>query len=259
MKKLPNNIPVLILCGGKGLRLSEETQKTPKPLIKIDKFPILHHIIQIYLKNGFKNFILLTGYKSKLIEQYFIKEFPKVTKQKSIFSKKKMTISFKNFDIKLLYTGLNTQTGARILKSKKIIGNNKYFAVTYGDGLANIDLNKVFSKLYKTNFDGIMCATNPEEKFGVLKIKDDLVEDFYEKKKDLKKWINIGFFIFKKNFFKYLDNKTMLEDTPLKKISKKKKLIVYKHFGYYRCMDTLNDKNNIKNDIKKNKTLPWQK
>ncbi|MDA9647932.1 glucose-1-phosphate cytidylyltransferase, partial [Candidatus Pelagibacter sp.] len=174
-------------------------------------------------------------------------------------SKKNKTIMFKDFDIKILNTGLDTLTGARVLKYKKFMQNNKYFAVTYGDGLANINLKKVFKKFYKTDFEGIMCASNPNEKFGTLKIKKNMVTNFKEKEKDPKKWINIGFFIFKKIFFKYLDKNTMLEEKPLKKITNKKKLMVYKHMGLYNCMDTLHEKKIIQNMIRKKSTPPWLK
>ncbi len=259
MQNLIKNTPVLILCGGRGSRLSEETNKTPKPLIKIDSHPILFHIIQIYLKHGFKKFVILTGYKHRLIEQYFSKELPKKIKQKPLISKKDKTLIFKKFEIKILNTGLNTLTGARILKYKKFMDNKKYFAVTYGDGLANINLKKVFKKFYKSNFYGIMCASNPDERFGVLKIKKNIITSFKEKEKDPQKWINIGFFIFKKIFFKYLNKDTMLEESPLKKITNKKKLMVYKHTGLYNCMDTLNEKKLIQNMLKTNLTPPWLK
>jgi len=259
MQNLIKNTPVLILCGGKGSRLSEETKKTPKPLIKIDKHPILFHIMKIYLKHGFKKFVLLTGYKHHLFEQYFFKELPNKIKQKPIISKKNKTILFKNFDVKILNTGLNTLTGARILKYKKFMQNEKYFAVTYGDGLANVNLGRAFKTFYKTSFEGLMCATNPQEKFGTLKIKNNMVTNFKEKEKDPKKWINIGFFIFKKIFFKYLDKHTMLEEKPLKKITNKKKLMVYKHLGQYNCMDTLHEKKIIQNMLKKKLIAPWFK
>ena len=196
MQNLIKDTPVLILCGGKGSRLSEETKKTPKPLIKLDKYPILYHIIQIYIKYGFRKFVLLTGYKHQLFEKYFFNELPNKLKQKPTISKKNKIILFKNFEVKILNTGLNTLTGARILKYKRFMQNKKYFAVTYGDGLANINLKKVFKKFYKTNFEGIMCATNPPEKFGTLKIKNNIGTNFREKEKDPTKWINIGFFIF---------------------------------------------------------------
>ena len=256
MQNLIKNTPVLILCGGKGSRLSEETLITPKPLIKIDKYPILIHIMKIYLKYGFKKFILLTGYKHKLIKDYFVRKFPKEIKEKPIILKNNK-IYFKNLEVQILNTGLNTLTGARVLKSKKVIRNDKFFALTYGDGLANINLKKVFTNFYKKNFDGVMCATNPEEKFGNLKIKKNVVIDFKEKKKDPKKWVNIGFFLFKNTFFKYLDNKTMLEDKPLKRITKRKKLMVYKHYGKYNCMDTIYEKKIIQNMIKQNLKSPW--
>lgn len=259
MQKLIENTPVLILCGGKGLRLSEETKLTPKPLIKIDKYPILFHIIRIYLKNGFKKFILLTGYKHNLFIKYFTKEFPKKIGEVPEIKHKDKTFKFKKFEVKIFNTGLNTLTGSRILKYKKFLKKNEFFAVSYGDGLANINLKEVFKNFYNQKYEGIMCATNPEEKFGIVEIKKNYAFKFNEKRKNTDKWINIGYFFFKNSFFKYLDKKSMLEQNPLKKITKNKKLMVYKHLGLYKCMDTLNEKKIIQNMIKKNSTPPWLK
>ena len=258
MQNLIENTPVIILCGGKGTRLSEETSLTPKPLIKLDKYAIIYHIIQIYIKNGFKNFIVLSGFKHDKVQKYFQHELPKTLKQKINTSKNdKSTFIYNNFKIKIFNTGLNTLTGARILKCKNILKNNKYFAVTYGDGLSNINIKKVFSKLFKSKNHGIMCITNPNERFGNVKIKKNLVTKFDEKKIDKKKWINIGFFIFKNKFFSYLNSKSMLENSPLKKITKNKKLMFHKHKGFYHCIDYLNEKKEAQNFIKMYKFPPW--
>ena len=175
MQNLIENTPVIILCGGKGTRLSEETSLTPKPLIRLDKYAIIYHIIQIYIKNGFKNFIILSGFKHDKVKKYFQHELPKTLKQKIITSKNdKSTFIYNNFKIKIFNTGLNTLTGARILKCKNILKNNKYFAVTYGDGLSNINIKKpifihfflsiFFSSNFVTKF--FFIFTFPNLSFG---------------------------------------------------------------------------------------------
>lgn len=212
-KNLIKNTPVIILCGGKGTRILEETKKIPKPMIKLDRYPLIYHIIRIYMKFGCKNFILATGYKHKIIHNYFTKNLPKNLKQKTKVTtdNRSTVVNFKNFAIRLYNTGLNTNTGARLLKCKKFLKKKKFFMVTYGDGLANIKINKIFNKLSKTNKVGILTAVNPVEKFGILKIKKNTVINFSEKKQDKNKWINAGFFIFRNSFIKYLDKYTYLE------------------------------------------------
>ena len=258
MSNVLSNIPVVILCGGKGSRLLEETSLTPKPLINLDKFSLLFHIMRIYLKSGFKNFIILTGYKHLNFVKYFKNKLPRLLNEKIIISKENgITFLYKNFSIKIINTGNNTLTGARILKVKELLKKKDYFAVTYGDGLSNVNIKKTFIKLKKSKNHGIMSVVNPIERFGKVKIKNNLVTKFNEKKIDHNKWINIGFFIFKNNFFRYLDNKSMLENKPLKKVTQKRKLMVHKHKGFYHCIDFLNEKKIAQNLIKKFKIPPW--
>ena len=244
MQNLIKNTPVLILCGGKGSRLSEETKKTPKPLIKIDKHPILFHIMKIYLKHGFKKFVLLTGYKHHLFEKYFFKELPNKIKQKPIISKKDKTILFKNFEVKILNTGLNTLTGARILKYKRFMQNKKYFAVTYGDGLANINIKSLIAHHIKMNKLATISAVTQPGRFGALKLNNQMVEDFLEKPEKTDNYINGGFFVLSPKVIDYIDgDSTIWERDPLERLAKNNELTAYHHNGFWQPMDTLRDKN----------------
>ena len=181
MQNLLKNIPVILLCGGKGSRMLEETSQTPKPLIELDKFSLVFHIIRTYLKNGSREFIIVTGYKHSNFINYFRYKLPRLLKEKIIVSNHN-TFIFNDFKIKIINTGLNTPTAGRILKVKKYIENKKYFAVTYGDGLSNVNIKKTLMKLEKSNKYGILCIKNPPERFGKVKVINNLLNNFNEKK-----------------------------------------------------------------------------
>ena len=225
---------VVILAGGKGTRLSEYTKTIPKPMIKIGRKTILEHIIKYYDRFGFKEFIIATGYKSKIIENHF--------------KKKKQ--------IKIVNTGLNTLTGLRIKKLEKYL--DKTFMLTYGDGLSNINLNKLLKFHKKHKRLATLTSVHPPARFGEIETKESLVSKFEEKPQLQKGWINGGFFVFEPGFFKYLLPKknVMLEREPIKKMVKKRELSAYKHEGFWFCMDTLRDKNVLENLVK-SKKAPW--
>jgi len=219
-------LKVVILCGGLGSRLSEETKLKPKPMVKIGKLPILIHIMNIYSKYGYKNFVLALGYKKKIIINYFNKN------------------NFKDWNIELVDTGKNTLTGSRLLNLKKYLINEESFFLTYGDGLSNINLKKLLNSHKKSNKIATLTAVRPPARFGELKINKKFeVENFQEKNQIREGWINGGFFIFNKKIFNYLSKKqTMLEREPMKKLTKDNQLSAYKHYGFWQCMDTLRDK-----------------
>lgn len=217
---------VVILCGGLGSRLSEETKKIPKPMIKIGNIPILIHIMNIYAKYGYKDFVLALGYKKKIIENFFKNQ------------------QFHDWTIKCVDTGKNTLTGTRILKLKKYIEPNSNFFLTYGDGVTNLNIKN----LYKFHIQNKKCATvtavHPPARFGEMFLSRNLVKKFEEKNQTKTGWINGGFFIFNTNIFKYIPKKQcMLERDPLSNLVEKKQLAAYKHNGFWQCMDTLRDKN----------------
>ena len=225
---------VVILAGGSGTRLSEYTKSIPKPMVKIGDKPILVHIMKLYAKYGFKEFIIAVGYKGNLIKKYF--------------KKKKF-----NWNIKLVDTGLNTMTGGRLKRLKNIIGNQR-FLMTYGDGIANINLKKLLRFHIKNNKLVTLAAVRPPARFGAIKLNGNLVNYLKEKSKLDEGWINGGFFVMEPEFLKFIKgDKTFLEREPLEKLSKKNELIAYKHKNFWQCMDTLRDKKILEEALLKNK------
>ena len=231
---------VLILAGGFGTRLSEETDLIPKPLVKIGGKPILWHIMKLYSSFGYNEFIILLGYKGELIEEYFLNQ-----------------LDLFNWDITFLDTGLKTDTGGRIRRAKNMIGNQP-FLLTYGDGLSNIDINKLVS--FHQNHDGLVTMTSVQlaSRFGILEIgENNQVTRFNEKPKKNEAWINGGFFICDPEVIKYIKNdSTTFEKDPLSNLSKDGKLFTYRHHGFWKCMDTLRDKREL-DILAKSDRLPW--
>ena len=228
---------VVILAGGLGTRLAEYTKTIPKPMINIAGKPIILHIMKFYAKYGFKNFYIALGYKGSIIKNFFKKN------------------SF-GWNINLIETGKNTMTGGRLKRLKKIIGKET-FMMTYGDGLSNVNLKKLV-KFHKENKKLVtMTAVRPPARFGALKFKGHLVSYFKEKSKLDEGWINGGFFIMEPKFLNFIkSDKTYLEREPLEKITKKKELIAYKHEGFWQCMDTQRDKDNLE-EILRNKKIKF--
>ena len=232
---------VVILAGGLGTRLSEETNVIPKALVKIGNKPIILHLINYYQSFGYKDFIICLGHKGNLINDYFLN--------------KKNKPCLKNTNIKLINTGKKSFTGERIKKIKKYINFN--FFLTYCDGLSNIDLKKTLKIFIKSKKIGLVSSVNPRSRFGVLSIdKKNNVLNFDEKSKNANTWINAGFFIFNKKIFQYIKGKnTIFERSPLIKLSKDRELVAYKHRGFWQCMDTLKDKVILENIWKTKKAL----
>ena len=228
----------VILAGGKGTRISEYTKIIPKPMIKIGSKPILEHIINYYMKFGFNDFIIAGGYKYSIIKNYF-------QKRKNLVK------------IEVINTGNSSLTGKRLIKLKNELTDT--FMLTYGDGLSNVDLNKLL-KCHKKNKKKItMTAVHPPARFGELEINNSLVKRFEEKPQLQKGWINGGFFVVEPEFLKFIGSKNvMLERSPLTKAVKTKNLAAYKHTGFWFCMDTLRDKE-VLETMMKNKKLQWLK
>ena len=241
MKKTnKNNIKTVILCGGLGTRIFEETKTKPKPMIKLGDKPILHHIIEIYKKYGFKEFILATGYKGEVISKYFSKKF-------------------NDCSISVVNTGQQTMTGGRLLRLKRYFLNNENFMLTYGDGLTDQNLKNLLTYHLSHKKIGTITAVRPPARYGELKIVGKKVKQFDEKPIVTKSWINGGFFVFNSKIFNYLkNNSTILEKAPLEKISNEGELRAYKHYGFWQCMDTMRDKKYLSNMLK-NKKAPWKK
>ncbi len=230
---------VVILCGGKGTRLSEETRLIPKPMVKVGRKPILDHIIENYEKNGFKEFILALGYKSQIIKNYYK-------------NKKKR-------NLKLVYTGKDTLTGGRLLRLKKYFKPGENFMLTYGDGLTNQNLQKLSNFHIKHKKIATITAVRPQLRFGELLIQNKRVKKFKEKPQSETGWVNGGFFVFKYEIFNFIKGDLiMLEKQPLEALVKRKELIAFKHKGFWHCMDTLRDKIFLENLIKEKRKAPWK-
>ena len=214
---------VVILCGGYGTRLSEETTIKPKPMIKIGKKPILEHIMGIYEYYDYSQFILALGYKSE-----YIKKFYKNKNKKNI---------------NLVYTGKDTKTGGRILRLKNYLKDEKTFMLTYGDGVSNINIKKALQFHNNHGKIATITAVRPPVRFGELKINKNKVKSFKEKPQVDQGWINGGFFIFNNEILDFIKNdQTMLEREPLEKLTKTGQLMAFEHKGFWQCMDTMRDK-----------------
>jgi len=250
---------VFILCGGFGTRLDYEGKLKAKPMVKIGNKPILMYIIENFCKQGFNNFVLCLGYKSETVINYFLKENKNFIK---LIKKKNNNITFKfkkkkcSFIGNLCFTGINTGTGGRILKSYKLLNLHEDIIMTYGDGLSNVNIKKLVKFHYKKKANVTLTAVRPKQKYGVLKIKKDKVKFFDNSKEKSDVYVNGGFFVISKSAIKKIKNKEIYwEKEPLTYFLKQKKLFAFKHEGFWKSLDTLKDKNDFNEMIKKNKKL----
>ena len=251
---------VVLLAGGIGSRLSEETYLKPKPLVEIGNMPIIWHIMMIYSHHGFNDFIICCGYKGYLIKEYFANYFLHLSDVEIDVSKNSVNILNKklkkNWKITLVDTGEETQTGGRIKKVKKYL--NSTFLMTYGDGLSNVNINKLLHFHKKNKSLATMTVVNPPSRFGSVQLKKNLVTKFSEKPIISNSWINGGYFVLEPKIFDYIPNKnTIWEKEPLQNLSKNKKLNAYLHKDFWQPMDTLRDRNFL-NDLWNSGNAPWK-
>lgn len=252
---------VVILAGGLGTRLSEETKLIPKPMVEIGGKPILWHIMKIYSYYGFNDFIVLTGYKSHVIKDYFVhyyQQYSDITVDMANNSVKIHKIQTEPWKVTMLYTGQNTMTGGRIKRAQEYIGNEP-FMLTYGDGVADLDISKLIECHTNSGKYCTLTSVKPSGKFGALDIdKDGTVNSFQEKPDGDGNWINGGFMICEPQVFDYIKDgdSTIFERNPLENLAKDGQLNAYKHKGFWKPMDTLNDKNQLTDMWIKNQA-PW--
>lgn len=237
---------VVILAGGRGTRITEETMSIPKPMIEIGGRPIIWHIMKIYSHYGFNDFIICLGYKGYMIKEYFANYFLHSTDITLDLKRNKMEVlgsKAESWKVALIDTGLNTETGGRIKRIKDYVGNQT-FMLTYGDGVGDIDIKESIKFHKKHGKLATITATQLAGRFGALKIKDaNAVSSFFEKPKGDKLWISGGFFVLEPEIFEYLkDDVTVWEKGPLEKLANNNQLRAYKHGGFWKCMDTLRDK-----------------
>ncbi len=252
---------VLILAGGYGTRISEESDVKPKPMIEIGGKPILWHIMKHYSHYGFSEFVILLGYKSYVIKEYFANYYLHNSDVTIDTSKREMEIHnnySENWKITLLETGLDTMTGGRVKKAKDYIGNESFF-LTYGDGVSDLNLDEEL-KFHRSHGKKVtMTAIQPDGKFGALSIEsNNKISNFLEKPKGDGAWINGGFFICEPSVMDYLTNdQTIFERDPLEKLAKEGELYSFKHSGFWRCMDTLRDKTQL-NEMWNSDKAKWK-
>jgi glucose-1-phosphate cytidylyltransferase len=230
---------VAILCGGRGTRLREHTQSIPKPLVEIGGRPILWHVIQIYLAQGFRRFVLLTGYKAEMIEHFAQGErWPEGTV------------------VECVDTGLETPTGGRLRVAADALNGDR-FCATYADGVADIDLHALLSDHANHGASATMTVVRPELQFGVAELNGDgLVRGFIEKPRS-DHWINGGFFCFEPSVLELIDEDAVLEREPLEKLAAQGRLRAYQHHGFWDCMDTYKDAV-LLNDLWAAGEAPWK-
>lgn len=252
---------VLILAGGLGTRLGEETGLRPKPMVEIGGKPILWHIMKCYSKYGFNEFVVLLGYKGYVVKEYFANYFlhmSDVTIDLSTNSLEVMSNSSEPWKVTLLDTGENTQTAGRIKRAQRVVGDDR-FMLTYGDGVADVDMTELVKRHVSHGGAATMTAVQPAGRFG--KIEEDsegMISNFLEKPKGDGAWVNGGFFVCEPRVFDYLndDDDMPFEQSPLKALAKANELFTYKHKGFWKCMDTLKDKNDLNELINQGKS-PW--
>lgn len=254
---------VVILAGGFGTRISEESHLRPKPMIEIGDKPILWHIMKLYSYYGYNEFVICLGYKGYVIKEFFADYYLHTSDVTFDFTKEnKMTIhnnTSEPWKVTLIDTGLNTMTGGRIKRIKKYIGNER-FMLTYGDGVSNVNLNELEEYHKKSKKYLTMTAIQPGGRFGVLDVddKNNNVKDFVEKSKEDGGWINGGFMVVEPEVLDYIEgDDTFFEKEPLQQLAREGQLMAYKHNGFWQCMDTQRDRGLLEKLWIENRA-PWK-
>jgi len=254
---------VVILCGGLGTRLREETEFKPKPMVEVGGKPLIWHIMKIYAHYGFREFVLCLGYKGEMIKDYFL-NYEAMNNDFTIQLGNPNRIDFHSnhaedgWKITLMDTGEKAMTGSRIKQVEKYIVEDE-FMVTYGDGVANVDIKKLLEHHRKQKKTATLTGVHPLSKFGEVVEEHGIVKNFSEKPQLSEGYINGGFFVFNKKFFDYLssDYGCVLEKDPLEKLTKERQLSVYPHDGFWQCMDTYRDYKYLQETWQDGKA-PWK-
>jgi glucose-1-phosphate cytidylyltransferase len=251
----------VILCGGLGTRLSEETQVKPKPMVEIGGRPMLWHIMKIYESHGFNDFTLALGYKGEVIKDYFLNYHALQSDLTVHLQGGQVDYSnptAEDWRVSMIDTGANSMTGGRLLRLKPHLESGGTFMLTYGDGVSDVDLTALLAFHRSHGRLATVTAVRPPVRFGELSIEKNRVTKFQEKPQAKEGWINGGFFVFEPGVFDFIsDDSTLLEREPLEQIAEKGELMVYKHPGYWQCMDTVRDKATLE-DLWVNDKAPWK-
>ncbi len=252
---------MVILCGGLGTRLSEETQLKPKPMVEIGGKPILWHILRHYSKFNYRDFILALGYKGEVIKDYFLHYHPRTSDVKVHLASGRVEYAnstAENWDVSLTHTGNATMTGGRLRRLQPMLKDAGTFMLTYGDGLANMDISGLVAFHKRHGRLATVTAVRPPARFGTMAFDGDQVVEFKEKPQTGEGWINGGFFVFEPDVFDYLeDDDTVLEAEPLENLARGGQLMAFKHEGFWHCMDTLRDRNYLEQKWKSGEA-PWK-
>lgn len=257
------DVPVFVLCGGLGTRLREETELRPKPMVPVGNYPILWHIMRSYAHHGFKNFVLCLGYKAEVVKSYFLNYASMNSDFTVELKSNNLTVHSVDHDqdwkVTLAFTGELTMTGGRVARAaERYLGDAEHFAVTYGDGVTDANLSDEFKFHLSHDRLGTVLGVNPPSRFGELKLNGNDVERFEEKPEFGDNWINGGYFFFRRDFTSYLsqDEDCILERTPLINLARDGRLSMYKHRGYWACMDTQRDRDQL-NKLWASGNAPW--
>ena len=259
-----SDVPVFVLCGGLGTRLKEETEFRPKPMVPIGGKPVLWHIMRTYAHHGFKRFVLCLGYKSEVVKDYFLDYHAMNCDFTVELASNNVTVHSvdheDDWEVTLAFTGDLTMTGARVAKAaQKYLGDAEQFAVTYGDGVTDADLGAEFEFHRAHGRIGTVLGVNPPSRFGELQVDGDVVPVFEEKPEFEEKWINGGYFFFNRAFLPYLstDDSCVLERSPLVNLARDGQLSIYRHPGFWQCMDTQRDRDQLEAMWSKGEA-PWR-
>ncbi|CAG0936773.1 glucose-1-phosphate cytidylyltransferase [Thermoflexales bacterium] len=257
---MESNIPVVILCGGLGTRLREETEYKPKPMVEIGGRPVLWHIMKLYAHHGFRRFILCLGYKGNAIKDYFI-NYEAMSNDFTVHLGRRNHVVYQSdhteqdFEVTLVDTGLRTMTGGRVKRIERFV-DTETFMVTYGDGLANLNIQNLVDFHFSQGKLATLTATRPPSRYGILDLQENgQIGRFREKVQT--EWINGGFLVFNRRIFEYLDQDTVLEQEPLERLAAEGQLMGYRHEGFWIGMDTYREYE-LLNQIWDAGDAPWK-
>ncbi len=240
---------VVILAGGLGTRLAEETTARPKPMVEIGGYPILWHIMNTYACHGFKRFVIAGGYKAEAIKDYFLRY--RATQSDITVNLCTGAVEYHNihradWEVRIIDTGLSTLTGGRLRRLEPLLRDGGTFLATYGDGVADVDIGALLDFHRRHGRIATLTAVRPPARFGTMLFAGDRISNFKEKPQTSEGWINGGFFVFEPEIFDYLpDEQTALEGEPLERLAEDGELMAYRHDGFWQCMDTLRDKQRL--------------
>lgn len=251
----------VILAGGLGTRISEESHLRPKPMIEIGSHPIIWHIMKIYYFYGIRDFIICAGYKQQVIKEYFKNYYLYNSDITFDFSKEDLMVvhnsSSEDWRVTVVDTGLGTMTGGRIKRIAKYL-DNEPFLLTYGDGVSDVNIKELIEFHKSHGKIATLTAVHPAGRFGILDLNGNEVKSFGEKIESNTDWINGGFMVLNPDVLEYIDgDDTVFEKGPLEKLSSEGQLMAYKHSGFWQCMDTLRDKNKLE-ELWDSNNAPWK-